>query len=111
MGWRSSGWLLRSHAELADAPFVAQCDSDQQLTCCLSRLCDRARVPQRDPGRNRRLFTVHSTRVAAVCYLLKAGLLETVTSVLANWTSNQMKRYANRSASSGPWGGLCVALL
>ena len=49
-------------------------------------------------GWNGNLFTAHSTRVAGVCYLLRAGLPETVISVLDNWTSNQIQRYANRLA-------------
>ena len=32
-------------------------------------------------------------RVAAVCYLLRAGLTETVVKALADWTSDQIARY------------------
>ena len=90
--------LLHSRVVLVGVPFLAQCDSNQQLICRLSHLSDRAHVPQQEPGRSRRLFTVHSSRVAAVCYLLKAGLPETVTGVLVNWSSDQIKWYANRLA-------------
>ena len=61
-------------------------------------LCTRARIPQHDPGRDRALFTAHSTRVAGVCYLLRGGVPEWVVSILANWSSDQVKRYANRLA-------------
>ena len=50
---------------------------------------------------------MHSTRVAAVCYLLKAGLSETVISVLCNWSSDQVLSYGRRLAldpgSVGLW--------
>ena len=45
------------------------------------------------PGRKRALYTMHSTRVAAVSYLLKAGLANTIISVLCNWSSDQVRRY------------------
>ena len=38
---------------------------------------------------------MHSTRVAAVCYL-RAGLTETVVKALADWTSDQVRRYGRR---------------
>lgn len=44
----------------------------------------------------RQLFNAYLTRVATVCYLLKAGLSETVVLVLAHWSSQQVQRYANR---------------
>ena len=88
--------LLRLRARRANAPRVAQCDTDQTLIRRLSHLCRRAGVPQRDPGRDRKRFTAHSTRVAGVCYLLRAGVPEWVVSILANWSSDQVKRYASR---------------
>ena len=39
---------------------------------------------------------MHSTRVAAVCYLLRAGLTETVVKAWADWTSDQVRRYGRR---------------
>ena len=39
---------------------------------------------------------MHSTRVAAVCYLLQAGLTEAVVKALADWTSDQVRRYGRR---------------
>ena len=89
---------LRDRAVRAGVLWVAQCDTGQALIRRLSHLCERAGVPQRDPDRNRNLFTAHSTRVAGVCYLLRAGVPEWVVSILANWSSNQVQRYANRLA-------------
>ena len=48
------------------------------------------------PGRSRALYTMHSTRIVSICYLLKAGLSETINSVLANWSSDQVLRYGRR---------------
>ena len=39
---------------------------------------------------------MHSTRIAAVCYLLRAGLTDTVVKALADWTSDQVRRYGHR---------------
>ena len=44
------------------------------------------------PGRCRALYTRHSPRVAAVCYLLQPGLPKSVISVLANWSAHQVRR-------------------
>ena len=90
--------LLRARAVREGAACVAQCGLDQMLIRRLSHLCACAQVPQQNPGRNRRLFTAHSTRVAGVYYLLRAGSPEMVLSVLANWSSNQIKQLANRLA-------------
>ena len=72
--------LLRSRAVGAGAMRAAA------QVCCRrpDHLCERAGVPQRDPGRNRQLFFAHSTRVAGVCYLLRAGVPEWVVSILAS---------------------------
>ena len=75
---------LRARALRAGAPRAAQCDTGPTLVRRLTHLCERAGVPQRDPGRNRNLFTAHSTRVAGVCYLLRAGVHEWVVNILAN---------------------------
>ena len=56
--------LLRSRAVGAGASRAAQCGADHTLIRRLSHLCTVAGIPQRDPGRNRNLFTAHSTRVA-----------------------------------------------
>ena len=56
----------------------------------------KAKVEQLAPGRDRKLFSMHSTRVAAVCYLLRAGLTETVVKAPADWTSDQIARYGRR---------------
>ena len=43
-----------------------------------------------------------------MCYLLRAGVPEWVVSILVNWSSNQVQRYANRLALHpglvSPWG-------
>ena len=100
--------LLRGRAVRAGARRLAQCASDQVLIRRLSHLCRRAGVPQKEPGRDRNRFTAHSTRVAGVCYLLRAGVPEWVVSILANWSSDQVKRYARRLALDpglvAPWG-------
>ena len=90
--------LLRARAIGAGAGRVAQCGSADVFRRRLDHHCERAGVPQQDPGRNRKLFAAHSTRVAGVCYLLRAGVPEWVVSILANWSSNQVQRYANRLA-------------
>ena len=50
----------------------------------MEHLLEASRVTIRLEGRRRQLSTAYSTCVAAVCYLLKAGLSETVVSVLAH---------------------------
>ena len=37
---------------------------------------------------------MHSTRVAAVCYFLQAGLSQSTIKILANWSSDQIRRHA-----------------
>ena len=59
-------------------------------------LFTKAGIAQHEPGRDRKLFSMHSTRVAAVCYLLRAALTETVFKALADWTSDQVRRYRRR---------------
>ena len=39
---------------------------------------------------------MHSTRVAAVCYHLRAGLTETVVKAFTDLTSDQVRRYGRR---------------
>ena len=39
---------------------------------------------------------MHSTRVAAVCYLLQVGLSELIIKILTNWSSDQIRRYIER---------------
>ena len=89
---------LRDRALIAGEPYVAQCSSAKQLGRRFKHLFRRAQVNLRVPGRARSLYSMHSTRVAAVCYLLKAGLSETVISVLCNWSSDQVQRYGRRLA-------------
>ena len=62
----------------------------------MEQLFEVARIPTRVEARRRQLFTAHSVRVGAVCYLLKAGLSEPVVSELAHWSSQQVQRYGNR---------------
>ena len=99
--------LLRSRAVGVGASRVPQCEADQTLIHRLLHLCKVAGVSQRDPGRSRNLFTAHPTRVARGCCLLRAGVPEWVVSILANWSSNQVQRYANRLALDrgivSPW--------
>ena len=75
---------LRDHALAAGEPYVAQCSSAKQLGRRLKHLFGRAQVNLRVPGRDRALYSMHSTQVAAVCYLLKAGLSLAAISVLCN---------------------------
>ena len=99
--------LLRDRAVKAWVSRVAKCNTCQTLIRCLLHLCNRAGFPQHDPGRTRRLCTAHSTRVVGVCYVLRAGVPESVVSILANWSSNQVQRYADRLALDpglvSPW--------
>ena len=89
--------LLRDKAVAAGAATVAQATYNSLLRR-LNHLMTRAGVPTRLPDRRRNLYSMHSTRVAAVCYLLKAGLSPTVISVLCNWSSDQIRRYGARLA-------------
>ena len=41
------------------------------------------------------LYSGHSTQLAVACYLLQAGLDETVSKILAKWSSDQIRRYVN----------------
>ena len=84
------------HAFTCGKPHVAQCDSGTQLSRRTGELFRRASEARMVPGRKRALYTKHSTRVAAVSYLLKAGLAETIISVLCNWSSDQVRRYGRR---------------
>ena len=86
---------LRERAVTAGAVTVAQATYNSLLRR-LNHLMTRAGVPTRVPDRRRNLYSMHSTRVAAVCYLLKAGLNPTIFSVLCNWSSDQIRRYGAR---------------
>ena len=90
--------LWHTKAVSAGAAKVAQCDSKQQLLRRLDHLRDCAQVQHEEPGRNRRLYSMHSARVAAVCCLLRAGLSEIIINTPANWSSDQIRRHTNRLA-------------
>ena len=62
----------------------------------LEVLVTRAGIDNHPPERRNALYSAHSTRVAGVCYLLKAGLAETVIDTLCNWKSHQIKLYGKR---------------
>ena len=62
----------------------------------MKQLFEVAQIATRVAGRKKQLVTTHSTRVGAVCYLLKAGLSEAVVSGLVQWSSQQVQRCGNR---------------
>ena len=88
--------LLRQKAMDARHKYVAQCGGYTTLLRRMTLLFERADVPMRQAGRARNLYSIHSTRVAAVCYLLRAGLSKQVIKTLADWSSDQIRRYARR---------------
>ena len=88
--------LLRQKAMDARKKFIAQCGSYTTLLRRMALLFERADVPMRQTGRARNLYSIHSTRVGSVCYLLRAGLAEQVIKALADWSSDQIRRYARR---------------
>ena len=90
--------MLRARALCAGKPHVAQCNSSTQLGRRISELFRRASEDRMVPGRKRAWYTMHSTRVAAVSYLLKAGLSEKIILVLCNWSSDQVLHYGRRLA-------------
>ncbi len=47
-------------------------------------------------GRKRARYSTHSSRIGGVCTLLRAGLSESVISIVARWKSDMIKRYAER---------------
>ena len=76
--------LLRDRAVSAGKPHVAQCDSGTQLRGRITELFRRASEERKVPGRKRAVYTMRSSRVTSFSYLLKAGLNETIISVLSN---------------------------
>ena len=64
----------------------------------LQRLMAKTAIVNAVEGWHRALYTVHSTRVGAVCYLVKSGLDPVIISRLANWSSDQIGRYGTRLA-------------
>ena len=64
----------------------------------LQRLMAKTAIVNAVEGRHRALYTVYSTRVGAVCYLIKSGLDLVIISKLANWCSYQIGRYGTRLA-------------
>jgi hypothetical protein len=88
--------LLRQKAVDSRHTYLAQCGGYTTLLRRLQQLFERADVPMRQAGRARNLYSIHSTRVGAVCYLLRAGLSEQVIKALADWSSDQIRRYAHR---------------
>jgi hypothetical protein len=87
---------LRERAVKANSANLAICPTARKMLRRLADLLKAAGIQNASPGRRRAFYTLHSTRVAAVCYLLKAGLAETAISTLANWTSDQIQRYGRR---------------
>ena len=88
--------LLRQNALDAKARYVAQCGGYTTLHRHISNLFEQADVPVRTEGRDRNVYAVHSRRVAAVCSLLRAGLSEVIVKALANWSSDEIRRYAHQ---------------
>ena len=88
--------LLRQKAVDARQRYVAQCGGYTTLLRRMALLFGRADVPMRQAGRSRNLYSIHSTRVGSVCYLLRAGLSEQVIKALADWSSDQIRRYARK---------------
>ena len=90
--------LLRGRTISAGKPHVVQCDSSANLGRRTAELFRRASEERVVAGRRRALYTMHSTRVTAVSYLLKAGLSEKIILVLCNWSSDQVLHYGRRLA-------------
>ena len=88
--------LLRQKAVDARQRYVAQCGGYTTLLRRMALLFERADVPMHQTGRARNLYSIHSTRVGSVCYLLRAGLSEQVIKALADWSSDQIRRYAHK---------------
>lgn len=66
----------------------------QKFLRCFNVLIRKTDLAGADVNRRRAEFSPHSTRIGAVCTLLRAGLAEKVISALANWTSEQISRYS-----------------
>ena len=62
----------------------------------LNHLLKKAKIPNNAPGRERQLYTQHSTRVTGTCYLLRCGLLPLIISAIADWSSDMVSRYGRR---------------
>ena len=60
--------LVRSKARVVHAEFIAQCEHATYKTIWgrINILFSKANIAQHEPGRDRRLYSMHSTRVAAV---------------------------------------------
>ncbi len=89
---------LRERAIAAAAATVALTDSYQKMHRQVLHLIQKAGILNEVEGRRRHLYSAHSTRVGAVCTLLKAGLDQNTISTLANWTSDMIIRYGRRVA-------------
>jgi hypothetical protein len=87
---------MRQRAIQARAPNLAQCTGYSSLRRRFMVLMEKTSIVNSVPGRDRVRFSLHSTRVAAVCYLLKAGLAAEVIATLANWSSDQLVNYSKQ---------------
>ena len=88
--------LLRQKAIDTKKKYIAQCAGYRTLLRQMTFLFERADVPMRQDGRSRNLYSIHSTRVGAFLLLLRAGLSGQVIKALADWSSDQILRYARR---------------
>eukprot|EP00392_Amoebophrya_sp_AT5.2_P003250 g3255.t1 len=75
---------------------IARCTNYQSFSRAFNRLAIAAGIEVECEGRRRAMFTAHSTRVGGVCTLLACGLAESCITVVCNWHSDQVKRYARR---------------
>ena len=68
-----------------------------KLHTAFDGMLKRSGVDNKIPGRKRRKFTSHSSRVGGACVLLKSGTPEASVANLAHWASHEMvSRYARR---------------
>ena len=77
---------------------MAQCESGTHKAIWrrIGCLRDKDGIAQFSPRRDRRLYSMHSTRVAAVCYVLRARLSKSVVKAMADRSSDQTKWYGQR---------------
>jgi hypothetical protein len=84
---------LSNRAKQAGRSSLVEFRSKQALARAFEKLIEKAGIPNSEPGREHKCYTLHSCRVGGTCTLLKAGLEPKVISALAMWTSEQIDRY------------------
>ena len=89
--------IMHCLLDRSGSDFVCFDGKDTVLYNSLQKLAPRSGLPVYAEGRERKCYSIHSTRVGAACTLIKSGLAHQVVMSIADWVDDAtVKHYANR---------------